>query len=60
MMICNYLFLNLGITPLIQIIQADETINDEVKSQWPVDENHEFYNSQMKYCDLFKSNQLYR
>ena len=41
-------------------IQADETINDEVKSQWQVDKNHEFYNSQMKYCDLFKSNHLYR
>ena len=40
-------------------IQADETINDEVKSQWPVDENHWFYNSQMKYCNLFKSNLLY-
>ncbi len=41
-------------------IQADETINDEVKSQWPVDENHVFYDSQMEYCDLFRSNQLYR
>ncbi|MCR5098521.1 MAG: hypothetical protein K6B14_06200, partial [Lachnospiraceae bacterium] len=41
-------------------IQADETINDEVKSQWPVDEDHTFYDSQMKYCDLFRANQLYR
>ena len=40
-------------------IQADETINDEVKSQWPVDEIHSFYDSEMKYCDLFRSNQLY-
>ena len=41
-------------------IQADETINEEVKSQWPVDKNHVFYDSQMKYCDLFRSNQLYK
>ncbi len=41
-------------------IQADETISDEVKSQWPIDENHTFYDSQMKYCDLFRANQLYR
>ncbi|MCR5249904.1 MAG: hypothetical protein K6E50_04795 [Lachnospiraceae bacterium] len=41
-------------------IQADETINEEVKSQWPVDENHRFYDSQMEYCDLFRANRLYR
>ncbi len=41
-------------------IQADETINDEVKLQWPIDENHYFYDSQMEYCDLFRANQLYR
>ena len=40
-------------------IQADETINDEVKSQWSVDENNWFYDSEMKYCDLFRANQLY-
>ena len=42
-----------------ETIQADASINDEVKAQWPVDENHQFYDSQMKYCDLFNSNQLY-
>ena len=41
-------------------IQADATISDEVKAQWPVDENHWFYDSEMKYCDLFKTNQFYR
>ena len=41
-------------------IQADDTISDEVKSQWPVDENNSFYDSQIKYCDLFRANQLYR
>jgi hypothetical protein len=41
-------------------IQADKTINDEVKAQWPVDENHWFYNSEMKYCDMFRANQLYK
>ncbi|SDI64430.1 hypothetical protein SAMN05421493_12123 [Pseudobutyrivibrio sp. 49] len=41
-------------------IQEDETINDEVKAQWPIDENHSFYDSQIKYCDLFSANQLYR
>lgn len=43
-----------------ELIQADETINDEVKSQWPVDENNWFYDSQMRFCDLFRANQLYR
>ena len=43
-----------------KLIQEDETINDEVKSQWPIDENHSFYDSQIKYCDLFSNNQLYR
>lgn len=41
-------------------IQADDTINDEVKARWPVDKNHVFYNSQMEYCDLFRLNQLYK
>ena len=41
-------------------IQADESISDEVKSQWPVDKNNWFYDSQMEYCDLFKTDQLYR
>ena len=41
-------------------IQADETISDKVKSQWPVDKNHVFYDSQMEYCDLFRSNHLYK
>lgn len=41
-------------------IKEDETINDEVKAQWPVDEKHEFYDWQMTYCDLFKENKLYR
>ena len=35
------------------------TISNDVKSQWQVDENHGFYDSQMKYCDLFRSDQLY-
>lgn len=43
-----------------RLIQSDEAINDEVKSQWPEDENNDFYNSQMHYCDLFRENQLYR
>lgn len=41
-------------------IQKDETINDDVKSQWPVDKNHTFYDWQMKYCDLFRKNKLYK
>ena len=40
-------------------IQTDEAISDEVKSQCTVDENHWFYNSEMKYCDLFRPNLLY-
>ncbi len=43
-----------------ELIQADETINDEVKAQWPIDEKHEFYDWQMEYCNLFRVNQLYR
>ena len=41
-------------------IQADENINADVKAQWPVDTSNRFYNSQMKYCELFKSNKLYK
>ena len=41
-------------------IQADENINDDVKAQWPVDTSDKFYNSQMKYCELFRSNKLYK
>ncbi len=41
-------------------IQSDETINNDVKLQWPIDENHKFYDSQIKYCDMFRENQLYR
>ena len=41
-------------------IQADENINADVKAQWPVDTTNRFYNSQMKYCELFKNNRIYR
>ena len=43
-----------------KMIQADETICDDVKLQWPVDEKHEFYDWQMEYCNLFRDNQLYK
>ncbi|MCR5772653.1 MAG: hypothetical protein K6G87_15645 [Butyrivibrio sp.] len=43
-----------------EIIHEDENINDEVKSQWPIDENNAFYDSQMEYCNLFRANKLYR
>lgn len=52
-----------GIEPEIFItksIQADENINADVKAQWPVDTSNRFYDSQMKYCELFKKHRLYK
>jgi len=40
-------------------VQADDSISDDIKAMWPEDENNGFYNWQMKYCELFKTNQLY-
>ncbi len=42
-----------------KIVQADDSINDDIKAMWPEDENNGFYNWQMKYCELFKNNHLY-
>ena len=46
--------------PFLLRNQTDETIDDDVKAQWPVDKDNDFYTWQMKYCDLFKANQLYK
>ena len=42
-----------------RLVQADDTLNEDIKAQWAEDENHVFYNWQMKYCELFRNNQLY-
>lgn len=39
-----------------ELIQVDDTLSDEVKAQWPVDEDDSYYNWQMEYCDIFKAN----
>lgn len=42
-----------------ELVQADDTINDDIKAMWQEDENNAFYNWQIEYCELFKNNQLY-
>ncbi|MCI8363670.1 MAG: hypothetical protein HFG34_01785 [Eubacterium sp.] len=42
-----------------QLVQADESLNEETKSNWMEDKNYEFYNWQMEYCKLFQENALY-
>ena len=41
------------------LVQADDSINDDIKAMWQEDENNDFYNWQMEYCELFKNNRLY-
>lgn len=41
------------------LVQADDSINDEIKAMWQEDENNDFYNRQMEYCELFKNDRLY-
>ena len=41
------------------LVQADDSINDDIKAMWQEDENNDFYNWQMEYCELFKNNCLY-
>ena len=43
-----------------ELIHDNDEIDDDVKAQWPVDENNEYYDWQMEYCSLFKANQLYK
>lgn len=42
-----------------KLVQADSTLNEETKAKWPEDENNDFYNWQMEYCELFQNNRLY-
>lgn len=42
-----------------KLVQADDTLNEDTKASWVEDENNTFYNSQMKYCELFQNNKLY-
>lgn len=42
-----------------QLVQADDTLNEETKATWAEDENNYFYNRQMEYCELFQNNKLY-
>ena len=42
-----------------QLVQADDSLNEETKSNWVEDKNHAFYNRQMEYCKLFQNNALY-
>lgn len=41
------------------LVQANDTLNEDTKASWVEDENNTFYNSQMKYCELFRNNELY-
>ncbi len=43
-----------------RLVQADGTLNEDMKAAWPEDENGAFYNGQMEYCELFRNNRLYR
>lgn len=42
-----------------KLVQADDTLDEDVKANWVEDENNSFYNRQMEYCELFKGNELY-
>lgn len=42
-----------------KLVQADDTLNEDIKAAWAEDENNVFYNSQMEYCELFQNNKLY-
>lgn len=42
-----------------KLVQADNTLNEDIKATWAEDENNAFYNRQMKYCELFQNNKLY-
>lgn len=42
-----------------RLVQADDTLNEDTKAKWAEDENNAFYNSQMKYCELFQNHKLY-
>lgn len=42
-----------------QLVQQNDNLSEDTKTKWPEDINNSFYNSQMKYCELFKENKLY-
>ncbi len=42
-----------------EIVQADDSLDEDVKALWAEDENNSFYNWQMEYCELFRNNKLY-
>lgn len=42
-----------------EIVGQDETLNDEIKSQFTGGNQDSFYNQQLKYCELFLNDELY-
>lgn len=42
-----------------KLVQEDDTLNADIKEQWPEDKDNTFYDWQMEYCKLFQSNILY-
>lgn len=42
-----------------KLVQADDSLNEDIKASWAEDETNTFYNRQMEYCELFQNNQLY-
>lgn len=42
-----------------KLVQADDTLNEDIKATWAEDKNNAFYKRQMEYCELFQNNKLY-
>lgn len=42
-----------------KLVQQNDDLSEETKAKWPEDVNNSFYDSQMKYGELFKENKLY-
>lgn len=42
-----------------RLVQADDSLDKDIKASWTEDENNAFYNWQMEYCELFQNNKLY-
>lgn len=42
-----------------EIVEKDESLNDEVKLQYTSGNHNAFYNEQLHYCELFRNNTLY-
>ena len=43
-----------------KVVGQDKTLNDDIKAEFTEGNHDAFYNQQLKYCEYFSKNELYK